>query len=162
MHSRACSFPEPGKIKVFIRRIFLADDFQKLEGPCMLPCPFARTQCAECLADCSLLVAAGHGDNRTRRINAERSREVDFILCRQPGGVNIRGTEVRDELRREHVHDGSAISFTRWDNLHQRRTSKRGQSEKASAKCAACLATQVRRFVTAEYESARHRPLTGL
>src|SRR5260370_1301394 len=36
MHSRACSFPEPGKIKVFIRRIFLADDFQKLESPRML------------------------------------------------------------------------------------------------------------------------------
>src|ERR1700730_10492286 len=100
MHSRACSFPEPGKIKAFIRRLFLADDFQKLEGPCMLPFPFARAQRAECLADYPLLVAAGHRDNRARRTDAERSREVDFILCRQPGDVNIRGTEVRNELRR--------------------------------------------------------------
>src|SRR3981189_3326521 len=117
MHSRACSFPEPGKIKVFIRRIFFADEFQKLEGPCMLPCPFARTQRAECLTDCSLLVAAGHGDNHARRANAEGSRKVYSIPCRQPGGANIGGTEVRNELRREHVHDCSAISLTRLDNL---------------------------------------------
>src|SRR5260370_4601332 len=161
MHSLACSLPEPGKIKVFIRRIFLADDFQKLEGPGMLPRPFARTQRAESLADCSLLAAAGHGDNRARRVNAERSRKTDFILCRQPGGVSIRATEGRNELRREHVRDCPAIGFTRLHNLHQRRTPKRVQSQKNSAKRAACLATQVRPLITGECASARHCPLTG-
>jgi hypothetical protein len=117
MHSCARSLAEPGQIKVFIRRIFLADDFQELEGPCMPPCPFAWTQRAECLADCSLLVAAGHGDNRARRVNSERSREVDFILCGRPRGVKIGGTEVRDELRREHVDGTPAIELICFDDL---------------------------------------------
>src|SRR6266850_7009394 len=147
MHSLACSLPEPGKIKVFIRRIFFADDFQKLEGPCMLPCPFTRTQCAERLADCSLLVAARYGDDRARRVNAEGSRKVDFLLCRRPGRVNIRGTEVRDQLRREHVHDGSTISFTRFNNLYRVERPSDASPKKPARNAAACLAAQVRRLV---------------
>jgi hypothetical protein len=105
MHSWAYSLAEPGKIKRFVWRITFANDFQKLEGPCMLPSPFARMQSAECLTDCSLLVAAGHSGNDASRVNAQRSRAIDFIFCREPGRIDIGGTEVRNELRREHVHD---------------------------------------------------------
>src|SRR5260370_7563270 len=110
MHSLACSLPEPGKIKVFIRRIFLADDFQKLEGPGMLPRPFARTQRAECLADCSLLAAAGHGDNPARRVNAERSRKTDVILCRQTGGASIPATALPNSSRHVHIPTSPPIT----------------------------------------------------
>src|SRR5258706_6616695 len=96
--------------------IIVTNDFQKFEGAGVRRCvPCAER--AECLADRSILMASGNGDQHARRMIAERRRKNSLLLCRATRRREVGGAKMRDELRRKRVDHRPVFKFTRVDDL---------------------------------------------
>src|SRR3981081_3233481 len=134
MHSHARPVLQSGKIEVLNWPIIVTDHFEKLERGCM-PGTVARTQRSEGLVDCSVFMASGYGDEHASGMVAKRTCKVDFLLRGQARGVKIGRAELRDQLHREQVDDRPAILFACFDNLRQRRTAQRLQSQEPGTEC---------------------------
>jgi hypothetical protein len=131
--------PKACEIDVLEGHIFVADHFQKLESACV-PDPVAWAQRPEQLAGRSILVASGNGDEHAGRMIAQRCRETRLLLGGLAGPGEVGRAEMRDQLRRQPIDDIPAISFVRFDDLHQRRAAEGFQTQKAGSKCGARLA----------------------
>src|SRR5215467_249577 len=122
---------QPEQIDLLARLLF-ALDFEEREGAHRLA-RAARMQAAKYLAERPVLEGAAHGDQRIAGMIAERGGEGDLLLRRRAGGSEVGRAEALVELPSQRLDQRVAIGLACFHDLHQRRPSERGHTEKSSA-----------------------------
>src|SRR3979490_613088 len=151
MYSTANSLLQCGEIEVLARDVVFADHFEKFECA-RVPGSLAWAQRTEYLADGPVLVGSGHRDQHSRRMVAKRLHKAGLLFGSQPSYSQIRCTETLHQLCGKQLHQGMPIFFVRFDNLRQRRATKRFQPQKAGTARGASLSLQASRIVMGKSE----------
>ena len=157
---------QPEKIDLF-GRFNVAFDLVKGKGAGMGVQPVgicgsrARLEGAKAFADFAIFDAALHGEQRLRRVLAQRGRKCDLLLGGKARGVGVRRPEFLHQLPGEPLDHRLPFRFGRFGDDGKGRPSKTVDPEKARTQRHALLLAERRRIPVPEHERAGNRPFAG-
>ena len=121
----------------------------------------ARLEGTKAFADFAVFDAALHGEQRLRRMLAQRGCERDLLLGGKARGLRIRRPEFLHQLASEPLDHRLPLRFRRFGDDGKRRPSQTVDPEKARTQRHALLLAERGRIPVPEHERAGNRPFAG-